>query len=383
MKKNITATVFIPTAFNSILSVLVITMSILLLSGCTRPMAGVSVKPWGQVEGRDVSLFTLTNKNGMVVKLTNYGGIITSVIVPDRDGKMEDVVLGFDNLQQYLEDHPCFGTIIGPYANRIRDGQFVIDGTKYTLTRNDGEHCIHGGASGFDKKLWQASEIQNELGVGVRLHHLSKDGEGGFPGNIDATVTYILTDDNAIHIHYEATTDKTTHVSMTHHSYFNLNACKDTIYDHLINIAADQYTEVDSDIVPTGKISTVKGTALDLTEMTPIGKNIFKLDHNGYHFNYVFNKPLNRLEKVIKVYEPLSGRTIEVSTTQPGVQFYSGNYIKDSFVGKYGIKYGPHIAFCLETQHFPDSPNHPNFPTTLLQPGEKYDHTAIYKFGVE
>lgn len=315
----------------------------------------------------------------MVVKITNYGGIITSVLVPDRDGHMDDVVLGFDNLNQYLEPNPCFGATIGRYANRIRNAEFEIDGTSYQLIKNDGDHCIHG-ANEFDRLVWE-SEILEENN-GIRLHHLSKDGTNGFPGNLDVFVTYNLTDDNAIEVKFEAETDKTTHVSLTQHSYFNLNGCKDLIYDHQIQIDADKYTEIDEYIIPTGRLSTVKNKDWDLTELTRIGNNIHKLDFNGYHFCYAFNNYDGTLKKVIDVVEPTSGRTLEVSTTQPGVQFYSGNKISENLIGKNNTQYGPHMAFCLETQHFPDTPHHPNFPSTLLKPGEKYEEVVIYDFGL-
>jgi aldose 1-epimerase len=338
---------------------------------------------WGSIDGKPVTLFTMTNANGMIVKLTNFGGIITSVMVPDKDGNFEDVVLGFDNLQQYIDGHPNFGATIGRFTNRIRNAKFTIDGKTYHLSPNLDPHNLHGGENGFAKQLWNASAFKNRKEVGVKLTYFSADGEEGFPGNLNATVTYTLTEDNAIVIHFEAETDKPTHVNLSQHSYFNLNACKDKIYDHTIWIDADNYTEIDDDVIPTGKISTVKGTDWDLTVPTRMGDNIFKLDKNGYHYNYIFNKPANRLKKVIEVRDPLSSRTMEVYTTQPAVQFYSGNNIGDTYTGKYGVKYSDHIAFCLETQHYPDTPNHSNFPTTLLLPNQKYDHTVIYKFSVK
>lgn len=360
---------------------LILGMVFLILSGCKN---GINVKQqnWGEVNNTKVFLYTITNSHGMVMKLTNYGGIITSVIVPDKNGKMDDVVLGFDNLQQYLDPNPCFGATIGRFANRIKDAKFEIDGVTYHLTKNSGENCIHGGDE-FDRVVWDSKIVKNKLGCGVCLHYLSKDGSNGFPGNLDVYATYILTENNAIHVCFEATTDKSTYVNMTQHSYFNLSGCKELINDHLIKIDADNYTEIDKDIVPTGIVSTVKGTDWDLTTLTRIGDNLSKLDYNGYHYCYVFNKPPGELKKVIEVIEPKSGRKLEISTTQPGVQFYSGNSIPSNLTGKYGIHYRPHIAFCLETQHLPDSPNHANFPTTLLRPGEKYKETVIYNFGIE
>ncbi|MFC1765187.1 aldose epimerase family protein [Planctomycetota bacterium] len=336
---------------------------------------------WGTYEGRPVTLFTLTNARGMQVKITNFGGIITSILAPDSNGVFEDVVLGFDNLQQYVDGHPCFGATIGRYANRIRNARFAIDGKTYHLAANDGKHCIHGGTRGFDKQLWEAEAIPTARGPAVRLRYLSPDGEEGFPGTLDTVVTYTLCEDNALHCRFEATTDKPTHVSLTQHSYFNLNGCRSTIHDHRIKLAASRYTEIDEDIVPTGKIGSVRGKEWDCTQFTRMGDHFDKLNYNGYHFNYIFDKPLGQLAGVIDVVHPGSGRTLQVSTTQPGVQFYSGNSIADDYVGKDNIHYGPHMGFCLETQHFPDTPNHSHFPPTLLRPGEKYDHEVIYTFG--
>ncbi len=348
--------------------------------GCKSHKQDVLKENWGEVNGKPAFLYTLSNNNRMTVKLTNYGGIITSILVPDKNGISEDVVLGFDNLQQYLDPNPCFGATIGRYANRIRGGKFTIDSINYQLKQNDKTHCSHG-ANEFDRSLWDGEIIKNKLGKGIKFHHFSKDGTNGFPGNLNVYVTYTLTENNAIHVQFEATTDKSTHVSLTQHSYFNLTALKDKIYNHKIQIKADNYTEIDEDIVPTGKISTVLNTDWDLTKMTRIGDNIHKLNHGGYHYCYIFNKPLNKLEEVIKVIEPTSGRTLTVSTTQPSVQFYSGNSI-GSFTGKNSIQYGQHDAFCLETEHLPDSPNQSNFPSTLLNPGEKYNEVVIYDFGV-
>ncbi|GAA4237452.1 galactose mutarotase [Postechiella marina] len=335
---------------------------------------------WGHINGKQIYLYTLTNANGMVLKMTNYGGIITSLLVPDQFGKVEDVVLGFDNLKQYLEPNPCFGATIGRVANRIRNSQFKIDSIVYNLESNS-KHCSHGNNE-FDRAVWHSEKIENEEGEGIKFHYLSKDGTYGFPGNLDVYVTYTLTKNNAVHVIFEATTDKNTHVNLTQHSYFNLAGTQAKIYDHLIKIDADNYTEIDEDIVPTGIIASVNGHDWDLTKSTRIGKNIKKLNNGGYHYNYVFNNYDTKLKKLIEVIEPKSGRTMDVYTTQPGVQFYSGNAIDSMLVGKYGVKYGPHSGFCLETQHFPNSPNHSNFPSTLLKPGEKYKEEVIYDFGL-
>ncbi|WP_075591536.1 aldose epimerase family protein [Labilibacter marinus] len=352
------------------------------LISCSVPKNKSTKEIWGEINGEAIHLYTITNENGMVMKLTNYGGIITSVLVPDKNGNMVDVVLGYDNLQQYLDPNPCFGATIGRFANRIRNASFVINDSTYHLTQNDKVHCSHGGME-FNTAVWQSKEVQSKQGVGVQLKYLSKDGMHGFPGNLDVTVTYILSHNNAIEVTFEASTDKATHVSLTQHSYFNLNGGKSPIHDHLIKIDADNYTEIDADIVPTGVIGSVLGEEWDLTQMTRMGDHMHQLNHNGYHYCYVFNKTEGELKKVIEVIEPSTGITMDVSTTQPGVQFYSGNAINDQLIGKYGIKYGPHAGFCLETEHLPNTPNLPNFPSTLLLPEEQYKEIAIYDFGIK
>jgi len=354
---------------------------ILSLTGCTTNKRDVQQEVWGEVKDKQVYHYTFANSNGMVMKVTNYGGIITSILVPDKNGIIEDVVLGFDNLQQYLDPNPYFGAVIGRFANRIRNGQFSINDSAYQMPKNKGEHCIHGVGE-FNTVVWDGEIVENEEGKGIRLHYLSKDGTNGFPGNLDVFVTYTLTENNAIYVRFEAKTDEATHVNMTQHSYFNLSGGKELIYDHLIKIDADNYTEVDESLIPTGTISTVKGKDWNLTRMTRMGDNIHHLDYKGYDYCYVLNKQTSELAKVIEIVEPLSGRTLEVSTTQPGVQFYSGNYISAELVGKNGVHYQPHFGFCLETQHFPDSPNQPDFPSTFLVPGDKYDEVVIYDFGV-
>lgn len=353
----------------------------MLIIGCTNE-ASVSTEHWGELNGEPVWHYTIANPNGASMKVTNYGGIITSVNVPDKNGKLEDVVLGFDNLKQYQDPNPCFGATIGRFANRIKQGTFVIDSITYNLDTNDGKHCIHG-ANEFNTVVWESEIVREASGVGVRLHYLSVDGTKGFPGNLDAIVTYLFSPENEVIVRFEATTDKATHVSMTQHSYFNLNGVKSPVYDHLIRIDASRYTEIDDEVVPTGVLAPVENTDWDLTSLTRIGDNIHKLNNNGYHFCYVFDKEPGAFKKVIEVYEPESGRTLEVSTSQPSVQFYSGNTIDNQLKGKQGIQYRPHMAFCLETQHLPDSPNKPQFPSTLLKPGEKYLEQVVYKFGVK
>ena len=341
----------------------------------------VERKQWGKVNGELVFLYSLTNTNGMKLELTNYGGIITSVFVPDKDGNMTDVVLGYDNLQQYVDPNPSMGAIIGRFANRIRNGKFTIEEKEYQVTIDKKGHALHGGGE-FEKAVWDSEVITNELGDAIKLSYSSKDGQHGFPGNVKAVVTYTLTNDNAIHVKFEAETDKATHINMTQHSYFNLNGAKELIYDHLISIAAKEYTELDEDAVPTGKILPLDGTPWDLYESTRIGDKIHDVPLNGYHHCYVLDKSPKALKKVVKVVEPISGRMLEVSTTQPGVVVYASNVLSNTMIGKYGIKYQPHAAFCIETQHYPDTPNHTNFPSTLLLSNEKYEELAIYDFGI-
>ncbi len=349
--------------------------------GCSKEQQ-ISRDLWGEVNDQQIWHYSITNPSGASMQVTNYGGIITSLNVPDKNGKLDDVVLGFDNLGQYLDPNPCFGAVIGRFANRIKQGTFAIDSVIYQLETNEGKHCIHG-ANEFNTAVWASEVVREESGIGVRLHYMSVDGTKGFPGNLDAYVTYLFSPENELIVRFEATTDKPTHVSMTQHSYFNLNGAKAPIYEHLIRIDAKNYTAIDEEIVPTGEIATVKNTNWDLTSLTRMGDNMKHLNHNGYHFCYVFDKKPGELKPVIEVFEPQSGRTLDVITTQPGVQFYSGNAISDQLIGKQGIQYGQHMAFCLETQHLPDSPNQPLFPSTLLRPGEKYQEQVIYKFGVK
>lgn len=348
----------------------------------TDDKANVQRSDFGRTtDGTEVSLFTLTNQNGVTVKITNYGGIITSITTPDRAGKPGDVVLGFDSLGGYLGEHPYFGALIGRYGNRIAKGKFTLDGTTYTLATNNGPNHLHGGLKGFDKVVWAAEEVQGSNGPGLKLTYLSKDGEEGYPGNLTTTVVYTLTDDNELKIEYEATTDKATPLNLTNHSYFNLSAGQaEDALGHLLTINADRYTVVDETLIPTGELRPVEGTPMDFTSAHAIGERISQVEGGGYDHNYVLNKPAGEMALAATVYEPMSGRYLEVFTTQPGVQFYSGNFLDSSLTGKGDITYKKHYGFCLETQHFPDSPNQPGFPGTILRPGEKYQHSTIYKF---
>ena len=338
-------------------------------------------------DGEPVELYTLTNKNGMVAKLMTYGAILTELHVPDKGGKTADVVLGFDNLEQYLKGHPFFGAIAGRYANRIAKGEFTLDGKTYHLPINNGPNTLHGGTVGFDKHVWKAEPREDANGVSVAFSLRSPDGDQGFPGNLNATVTYTLTNDNALKIEYVATTDKDTVINLTNHSYFNLaGENSGTIDDHVMTINADRYTPVDDTQIPTGEIASVKGTVFDFTTPHRIGDRIEQVPGGppiGYDHNFVLNSQGGALATCARAKDPKSGRVMEVLTTQPGVQFYTGNFLDGSLTGIGGTKYQKHDAFCLETQHYPDSPNHPEFPTTELKPGQTYHQVTVFKFSAE
>jgi aldose 1-epimerase len=343
---------------------------------------GITEKPFGNYEGQAITEYTLTNKNGMQLSVINYGGTITKLNVPDKNGKLGDVVLGYDSLSGYLQRaNPFFGALIGRYGNRIGKATFTLDGQTYNLDKNDGANSLHGGKKGYDKVVWTA-EKQGDNSLKLTYH--SKDGEGGYPGNLDVTVVYTLTADNSVKIDYTATTDKATPVNLTNHAYYNLSAGTDsTILNNEIQINADKYTPVDAGLIPTGQIADVKGTPFDFTSSKQIGRDIAQVK-GGYDHNWVLNKKGNSLEKIVTLYHPTSGRVMEVYTTEPGVQFYTGNFLNGRLANtKGGAKYVQHAALCLETQHFPDSPNHPNFPSTILKPGETYKSTTVYKFSTK
>jgi aldose 1-epimerase len=348
-------------------------------------------KPWGKTAGgKAVSLYTLTNARGAQAKITNYGGIVVSLMMPDRHGKLGDVVLGFDNLQGYEKHSPYFGATIGRYGNRIAKGKFSLDGKHYTLAVNNGVNALHGGKVGFDKAVWAAKETHPKGGVGLALHYVSKDMEEGYPGALTVDVNYTLTDENDLRIEYKATTTKDTVVNLTNHSYFNLNgAGNGDILHHVAMINADTFTPIDPTSIPTGKLESVAGTPFDFRHPTAIGKRISAKDTQikngaGYDHNYVLNKlPGADSGIAARVFSPESGRVLTVVTDQPGVQFYTSNFLDGTFAGKGGHVYKKHYAFCLETQHYPDSPNQPSFPTTELKPGETYHSTTDYKFSTE
>jgi aldose 1-epimerase len=348
--------------------------------------AGITRSDFGKTQdGAAAHLFTLTNKNGLVVKITDYGGIVTEIQAPDRDGKLDNVVLGFDSLDNYLAGHPFFGAIAGRYANRIAKGKFTLDGKEYTLATNNGPNHLHGGAVGFDKRIWQAEPVESATAPGLKLTYTSKDGEEGYPGNLTATVTYTLTDKNALDIRYEATTDKPTVLNLTNHSYFNLHGRESgrDVKDHVFVIHADRYTAVDDTLIPTGELAAVKGTPLDFTKPTAVGDRIEQVgkDPTGYDHNYVLNMPRPGVVALaVQVLDPDTGRAMEVLTDQPGVQLYTGNFLDGKLSSPGGKPYVKHYGFCLETQHFPDSPNHDKFPTTVLRPGETFRSRTMYVF---
>lgn len=331
-------------------------------------------------DNREVYRYIISNDNGITIKIINYGGIIQSIEMPDKNGQMEDIVLGFDNLDAYLGDHPYFGALIGRYANRIANAHFIIGDVDYKLTKNEGEKCLHGGKNGFDKVLWSAEEFQHDQETGLILDYFSPHLENGFPGNLRVKVVYTLTNENELKIDYEAETDKSTHVNFTQHSYFNLTACKSDVLNHMLYVKADEITETDEESIPTGNFIKVKDTAYDFNAIKPI-KEDFHNTTNGYDDNFVLNKPKNQLESVAKLIEPDSKRSIEVFTTEPGLQIYTGNYL-DNIKGKKGIPYQKNYGVCLETQHYPDSPNHPHFPSTLVEQGKKFTSRTVYKFGL-
>jgi aldose 1-epimerase len=331
--------------------------------------------------GEKVRIFTLSNDNSITVKITNYGGIVQSILTPDKNGNIADVVLGFDTLEEYINKSPYFGCIVGRYANRIAKGRFKLENTEYVLAKNTGNNHLHGGNVGFDKVSWEPKISQSKDNVSLELTYLSKDGEEGYPGNLLCKVIYTLTCDDELKIQYHATTDKTTVVNLTNHSYFNL-AGHDSgkIYNHVIQIFADKYTEVDENLLPTGRIVPLAGTALDLTSPVKLGEGIGKVSP-GFDHNYVLNNDNASVVKAAEIYEPSSGRIMQTFTDEPGIQFYTGNFL-DGIKGKNAV-YEEHTGLCLETQHYPDSPNIPDFPSTVLKPGMQYSSQTTYKFAVK
>ena len=344
----------------------------------------IEKKAFGKTDdGKGIDLYTLTNTNGLKTEIMNYGGIVRMLYVPDRNGNLDDIVLGYDSLDEYIKDNsPYFGALIGRCGNRIAKGKFTLNGVEYKLATNNGPNHLHGGIKGFNKVVWSAEQIQNDDGPALKLTYRSCDGEEGYPGNLNCVVYYTLTNKNELKVDYEAETDKATVVNLTHHSYFNLGGHNSgDILGHELMLNADRFTSVDKDLIPTGEIKPVKGTPMDFTQPTAIGARIDKVE-GGYDHNYVLNSSDGSLALAASVYEPKSGRVMEVFTTEPGVQFYSGNFLDGSLKGK-GAVYNKHNGFCLETQHFPDAPNKPSFPSIVLNPGEKYTHLTVHKFSTK
>jgi aldose 1-epimerase len=370
-----------------ILTVITILLSVAVLE--TKAQMNIRQEPFGKTpDGAMVTIYTLTNPSGVEARIMTYGGIVVSLKVPDRGGKMNDVVLGYDNLEGYVKNNsPYFGALIGRYGNRIAKGRFSLDGVEYKLAQNNGENHLHGGIRGFDKVVWQASPVRRANGPALKLTYLSKDGEEGYPGNLSVTVVYTLTNKNELRIEYSATTDKATVLNLTNHSYFNLAGAGD-ILGHEMMINADRFTPVDKGLIPTGELLSVKGTPMDFTTPTAIGSRIEQqyeqlLFGGGYDHNWALNKNNGALTLAARVYERTTGRVMEVYTTQPGMQFYTGNFLDGTITGKGGKVYEKRYGFCLETQHFPDSPNKTNFPTTVLRPGQRYRQTTLYKFSAK
>ncbi|TLU99127.1 aldose epimerase family protein [Dyadobacter luticola] len=367
----------------------------LCLFGCSKTktdekmISTISKEVFGKLpDGQEADLYTLTNANGMTVNITNYGGIITKLTAPDKNGQWADVVLGFDSLPPYLKEHPFFGALVGRYGNRIAKGKFKLGGKDYTLAINNGPNALHGGLKGFDKQLWKATEVKKDSIVGLELEYVSKDMEEGYPGTLSVKVTYTLDNDNALTINYSATTDKETVVNLTNHSYFNLTGLKRDILDHEVTIESDSIVPVDTTLIPTGKLRAVEGTPFDFRKPTKVSAGINKTEDEqikaggGYDHCWVIKRSEPGLMKFATVKDPESGRVMEVFTTEPAVQFYTGNFLDGKLQGK-GATYVKRFGLCLETEHYPDSPNHPQFPTTVLKPGETYQTTTKYQFSAK
>jgi len=374
---------------STILTILLL-IFVLLFTSCRTQESSMTKQSFGKApDGTEVFLYSLLNKNGMEARITNYGGIVVSLLVRDRNGNASDIVLGFDSLASYVKDSPYFGSLIGRYGNRIGKGEFQLGGVKYTLAINNGANHLHGGVKGFDKVVWSVDEKASVPGESLALTYLSKDDEEGYPGNLTVRVVYTVTSDNELRIDYTASTDKATVVNLTHHSYFNLaGEGNGPIYDHELFIDAARFTPVDAGLIPTGELRSVVGTPMDFTLQTAIGARINESYEQlqkggGYDHNWVLNKPVGAMGLAAKVYEKTSGRIMEVLTTEPGLQFYSGNFLNGTHFGKAGIMYQQRYGLCLETQHFPDSPNKPEFPTTVLEPGKTYTSTTVYRFSTK
>jgi len=373
----------------------VLMLLVVVAAGCSRetPMSQsashIVQEPFGRTpDGQPIELVTLMNSHGLRAEVMTYGAIIVSLKTPDRTGQFDDIVLGWETAEPYFKGSPFFGAVAGRYANRIANGRFTLDGQEYVLAKNNGPNHLHGGIKGWDKVVWQPEAFNDKTGVGVHLSYTSADGEEGYPGRVKARITYTFTDANELKIDYFATTDKPTVINLTQHSYFNLSGGNAAdILGHELTINADRYTPVDDGLIPTGALVPVEGTPFDFRRPALIGARIGTNDTQlkrgrGYDHNFVLNRTGSDLSLAATAYEPTTGRTLDVLTTEPGVQFYSGNFLDGTLAGKNGQKYIQRAGFCLETQHFPDSPNHPDFPSTVLRPGEEYKSTTVFKFGV-
>jgi aldose 1-epimerase len=365
---------------------------IFILIGCSeegKSTMKIEKKTFGLIEeGISAELYTLTNSNGASMSVTNYGGIITELKMPDKNGKISDIVLGYDKVEDYIRETPYFGATIGRYGNRIANGKFSLGQEEYTLAKNNDPNHLHGGVNGFDKVVWDLEPFQKENELGVIMKYLSKDGEEGYPGNLDVTVTYTLNNANELIVDYLATTDRPTICNLTNHTYFNLkDAGASSILDHELQIIADRYTPIDPTSIPLGEIAPVKDTPFDFTTGKKIGRDIYEENEQlkngiGYDHNFVLNGKKGAMRLAAKVYEETSGRVLEIFTEEPGIQFYCGNFLDGSLTGKNGTIYNQRNGFCLETQHYPDSPNQPNWPSTILNPGETYKTSTVHKFSV-
>ena len=344
--------------------------------------SSISEKNWGEVDGKKVKLYSLKNKNGMEIKISNFGATLTDVLFPDKNGKVEHVVLGFDSLRPYLNDPLMHGKVIGRYANRIGNAKFTLNGNVYELRPNNGTNTIHGGTNGFFKQVFEVDRASaNRDSVFVAMHYTSADGEEGFPGNLTLHVTYTLTSKNEIKLSYTATTDKPTVVNFTNHSFFNLSGCKESILKHELRIDSDSITATGTGGLPTGELTSVAGTAYDFRVRHAVGEKIDQL-RSGYDINYGLNKKDKELTLVAEVFEPVSGRLLQAFTTEPGMQLFTDNFRRNPLTGHDGIEYPKFFGVCLEMQHFPDSPNHANFPSVVLNPGKEYHQLTIYKFSI-
>ena len=369
---------------NLFFALLLLLVSVMIATAQT----GITKESFGKTaDGQSVDIYTLTNRHGMKARITNYGGIVVSLTAPDRDGKYADVVLGYNDLDSYLKPpFPYFGALIGRYGNRIAKGRFTLDGVEYKLAVNNGENSLHGGIKGFDKVVWTGSEVRSAAGPALALKYLSKDGEEGYPGNLTVNVVYTLTNNDELKIDYHATTDKDTVLNLTHHGYFNLaGEGNGDILNHRLVLKASRFLPTDAGAIPTGELRNVAGTPFDFLKMMAIGARINQDDEqikigNGYDHTWVIDGLMGKLRQAATVFEPTTGRVMEVWTTEPGVQFYTGNYLDGTAIGKSGKPYQRRNGFCLETQHYPDSPNHPKFPTTTLKKGETFNSTTVYRF---